>query len=100
MIRWTYRPPWTPEEAAALDQEIADEERLAYLLRERKPRRRRVDIVRDLPPAVSHVGRRVVAYDGARPPTEPDQPLKEAVSAHGVSVTKQSVGVPHAETGT
>jgi hypothetical protein len=40
-IRWTYRPPWTPEEAAAFDKEMADEEALAYLMRERKPRVRR-----------------------------------------------------------
>lgn len=40
-IRWTYRPPPTPEQAAALDKELAEEEELAYLLRERKPRGRR-----------------------------------------------------------
>lgn len=39
-IRWTSRPPWTPEEAAAFRKEMAEEDELAYLLRERKPRGR------------------------------------------------------------
>ena len=64
-MRWTTRPPWTPAEAAAFHQRVAEEEQLAYMLRERKPKRRRIDITRELPPAMSHVGRLQETNDGA-----------------------------------
>jgi hypothetical protein len=35
-IRWTYRRPWTREEAEEFRQTMAEEDEIAYLLRERK----------------------------------------------------------------
>ena len=58
----------------AFHQRAAEEEQLAYLLRERKPTRRRIDITRELPPAVSHVGRLQEMNDGASTSTHAELP--------------------------
>ena len=58
----------------ALHQLIAEEEQLAYLLRERRPTRRRIDITRELPPAVSHAGRLQEMNDGASTSTHAELP--------------------------
>jgi hypothetical protein len=60
-IRWTYRPPWTPEEAAAFRKTMAEEDELAYLLRERKPRGRPTPHAARGANAMFHVG-----HDGPR----------------------------------
>ncbi|NVB83508.1 MAG: HNH endonuclease [Kofleriaceae bacterium] len=60
-IRWTNRPPWTPDEAAAFRKTMADEDELAYLLRERKPRGRSAPRGEARRNAVSQVG-----HDDAR----------------------------------